>query len=477
MGNLVSRPSCLGEKSRKSEKLLKECCLKKETVVDITSLRNNAEICTSSGEKKQNELVIEKELNVTPTSCKSSRNEPLPKQNNTEAKIQNGAVRTQSPKSTPDHVANVWTPQRGTLQRASGSSWSWKPYATKEVTEVTEVTETVVTEIVEVTQYPSGDKSGEPIVTRTVKVLTGCAGEMSEVQSSREVQTESQYRMGQWDSFSHTIAQRALTLPEDWQSSEPQESLETILTWITDMEELTEVQKSPSSEAKVVKAQLQEQKLLQRLLEERRPKIERVLHDKKSPSQPLPIEGVEAKQLVNPLSHLQERFDTLIQKAEARHRHLEQIVPAAQRFQEALDAFQDWVNATERQLAELWRAKGSMSQIENVHQQVQLLCQEIQSKPGDLEDVLERGQMLLEMVAGEEAQLSQEKMDALRVRYLIISQSTGDILLRLEQTLEATSRLDPSQEDVSLWLGRMEKLVSSCSSEREELTLTDTEKV
>ena len=43
------------------------------------------------------------------------------------------------------------------------------------------MTETIVTEIVEVTEYPSGDKGGDPIVTRTVRVLNGVAEELAEV--------------------------------------------------------------------------------------------------------------------------------------------------------------------------------------------------------------------------------------------------------------------------------------------------------
>ncbi|MEE6528091.1 hypothetical protein FKM82_030026 [Ascaphus truei] len=182
MGNSVSRPSCLGEKSRKSERFLKECYLRKDSILDIPSLRNNTEPSAGPGEKKQNELALEKEFNLSPVSGKSRQGlDPLPKQNNTEAKVRNGDLRSGTPRSTPDHAGNVWTPQRGTLQRSSGGSWSWKPLATREVTEVTEVTETIVTEIVEVTQFPSGDRGGEPVVTRTVKVLTECAGELSEV--------------------------------------------------------------------------------------------------------------------------------------------------------------------------------------------------------------------------------------------------------------------------------------------------------
>ncbi|OCT77336.1 hypothetical protein XELAEV_18032537mg [Xenopus laevis] len=474
MGNSVSRPSCLGEKSCKSERFLKECCVKKESIVDTEGPRNNAEPSTVPSEKKQNDLVIEKELNVSPVSCKGRLNEPLPKQNNSEANVQNGSLKSGTPRSTPDHMDKVWTPQRGTLQRASGSSWSWKPFSSREVTEVTEVTETIVTEIVEVTQYPSGDKSGEPIVTRTVKVLTGCAGELAEVQTCQEAQTESQYQMGQWDPFCRSVAPRALT------SQEPPEPIETVLNWVSDMEELTEAQKPPSSETKVLKAQLQEQKLLQRLLGERRPRIERLLQDSNAPNRPLPIQGAGQQDHGSPLATLQDRWETLLERAEARHRQLERITPVAHQFQQLLDAFQDWVGATEMRLAELWRATGSMGQIEKAHEDVQILCQEVQSKPGELEGVLEKGQMLLELVSGEEAQLTQEKMDTLRVRYVIIAQSAVDIRQRLEQTLEATSRLDPSQEDVSIWLGRMEKLVASVSSEgaeRIQLSTNDEEKL
>lgn len=59
--------------------------------------------------------------------------------------------------------------------------------------------------------------------------------------------------------------------------------------------------------------------------------------------------------------------------------------------------------------------------------------------------------------AGEEAQLAQEKMESLRMRYLIVGQSSADTVHRLGQTLEASSRLGTAQEDLALWLSRMEK--------------------
>lgn len=60
--------------------------------------------------------------------------------------------------------------------------------------------------------------------------------------------------------------------------------------------------------------------------------------------------------------------------------------------------------------------------------------------------------------AGEEAQVAREKMDSLRVRFLMLRQSSRDVSRWLEQTLEASSRPEPSQgEGLALWLGRVER--------------------
>lgn len=60
-------------------------------------------------------------------------------------------------------------------------------------------------------------------------------------------------------------------------------------------------------------------------------------------------------------------------------------------------------------------------------------------------------------VSEEEAQQVQEKMDALRIRCSVLNLSSLDVLQRLEQGLEASSRCTSSQEDLHLWLGRIER--------------------
>uniref|UniRef100_A0A673J0V5 Uncharacterized protein n=1 Tax=Sinocyclocheilus rhinocerous TaxID=307959 RepID=A0A673J0V5_9TELE len=227
MGNLISRPSCLGQKSKKvksDESVLKE----------RYQQRREWPLPEPPKEETRKED-LEEVLRQTPTPDKQ-RSSPAP---------------TVTTTSTLD---NAWrsTPQYGSVdtraslqRRDSGSPWSWKPPNTREVTEVTEVTETIVTEIVEVTEYPPAGKVGDPIVTRTVRVLTGAAEELAEhivwsyVKDGRSV----------------------LALNDEFRDPlKFLQNLEMLLTWVCEIEELTANQKPPSSEFKVVKAQLQEQK-------------------------------------------------------------------------------------------------------------------------------------------------------------------------------------------------------------------------
>ncbi|XP_048795998.1 microtubule-actin cross-linking factor 1, isoforms 6/7-like [Lagopus muta] len=59
-------------------------------------------------------------------------------------------------------------------------------------------------------------------------------------------------------------------------------------------------------------------------------------------------------------------------------------------------------------------------------------------------------------VAGEEAALAQERLEWLRMRYLIAAQSSADTEQRMAQAMDASSRVGAAQEDLQLWLGRVE---------------------
>ncbi|XP_077637589.1 plectin [Lonchura striata] len=451
MGNSVSRPSCLGEKSRRPEELLREPGL------DAGQPSAGGATEAGPGLLEKAPVPVENGWSPAPGALRSRPGSPVLRRSQSEVAVQNGGAAGVPVRGQVGGAA--WTPPRASVPR---STWSWKPVTTREVTEVTEVTETIVTEIVEVTEYPAGEKGGEPVVTRTVTVLTECVGELTAAGCA-----------GHTDATE--VSSRAVPVPEE-AADRGQETLERLQAWVADMEELVSNQKPPSAEAKVVKAQLEEQKLLKRLLEERRPCVELVLQDRLTAQG----SGTAAPEGSAGIFSLGERWDKLMQEAEARYGCLERILPAAQGFQEAVDAFQEWLGATERQLAQLWCADGCVGHMQDAHQQTQALCEEIRGRLGELDGALESGQRVLELVTGEEAQLTQEKMESLRMRYLIVGQSSADTAHRLGQTLEASSRLGTAPEDLALWLSRMEKELGEQESQQDgqepSVTASDREK-
>lgn len=72
----------------------------------------------------------------------------------------------------------------------------------------------------------------------------------------------------------------------------------------------------------------------------------------------------------------------------------------------------------------------------------------------------------------------QERVDSLRIRYSVMSLGSADVLQRLEQALEASSRCTSSQEDLHLWLGRIERelLVPAAQSQTGDAVLCSAER-
>uniref|UniRef100_A0A8D0BYF7 Uncharacterized protein n=1 Tax=Salvator merianae TaxID=96440 RepID=A0A8D0BYF7_SALMN len=372
MGNAGSRPSCLGEKGQKSQDFLKDSYLKDLGLAPGNSTgRNNVEGRAPPPEKLLlSPVVIENGWNTGVGPGKGQHSSPLPKQNNTDIDVQNRSLGSNALKA---RLEAAWSPLAGLEPpRCSGGSWPAKPFAATEVTEVTEVTETVVTEIVEVTEYPGGDRSQQPVITRTVKVLSESPGALPE---------------------------GAAAFLEDFGSpEESQVTLKKLLLWIGDMEELMASQKPLSSEVKVVEAQLQEQKLFRRLLDERRPYLEELLlQNQKAPPESAGVsDGQEGSQGGGDLESLQEKWTLLIQEAEARRRSLERVLPAAQAFQESVTPFQDWLSFTERRLAQLWQiANGSLSRAQDTCQQIQ-----VQQRPCHLSVFTGQGGSQKQLLAG-----------------------------------------------------------------------------
>ncbi|XP_029694434.1 microtubule-actin cross-linking factor 1 isoform X1 [Takifugu rubripes] len=515
MGNLISRPSCLGQKSkhvRSDEDFLKECYQRRrewqpqeqhgdakpdvavkektqeepnvEKEVEITKEPQDIEIKREQKEERACTPISDKPLNSSPASTIRSSStldnawhstpSPIKSRNGTVAR----RIVPEYARSPLAHSDKTAAERRASFQRRDsreGSPWSWKTLASREVTEVTEVTETIITEIVEVTEYPAGQKGGDPIVTRTVRVLNGAAEELAELQSNGHSSSDHDSSFQKWKGPTPALALKdASTDSETFLHS-----LDALLAWVCEIEELKANQKPPSSEVKVVKAQLQEQKLLQRLLTDRRRSMDTIMLDGPQPA----VDGEEeGEQTKLKLSTLKQKWEALQLDAEQRRAALEHILPRAQLFQEGVDSLQQWFMSVEQTLAQLRNAERVMLHLPEATDRAKAVVEEIQFKSADLGETQKSGHDLMEALSEEEAQQVQEKMDALRIRFSVLNLSSLDVLQRLDQALEASSRCTSSQEDLHLWLGRIERelLVAAgaqthtgdavlCSAERQRL--------
>lgn len=121
-----------------------------------------------------------------------------------------------------------------------------------------------------------------------------------------------------WKTLNKKVAQRTSQLQEALlHCGRFQDALESLLSWMADTEELVANQKPPSAEFKVVKAQIQEQKLLQRLLEDRKSTVEVIKREgEKIAASAEPADRVK---LTRQLSLLASRWEALLSRAEARY--------------------------------------------------------------------------------------------------------------------------------------------------------------
>ncbi|KAG7254918.1 hypothetical protein CRUP_028574, partial [Coryphaenoides rupestris] len=153
-----------------------------------------------------------------------------------------------------------------------------------------------------------------------------------------------------WNTLNKKVAERSAQLHEALlHCGRFQDALESLLSWLTDTEELVANQKAPSAEFKVVKAQIQEQKLLQRLLDDRKPTVELI---KKEGAKVVELaEAEDRDKVAREIEGLGQRWDALLKKAENRHKQLESILVVTQKFHETLEPLSDWLLATEKHLA------------------------------------------------------------------------------------------------------------------------------
>ncbi|KAG8451599.1 hypothetical protein GDO86_003700 [Hymenochirus boettgeri] len=259
-----------------------------------------------------------------------------------------------------------------------------------------------------------------------------------------------------WNTLNKKVAERVTQLQEALlHCGKFQDALEPLLSWLNDTEDLIANQKPPSAEYKVVKAQIQEQKLLQHLLDDRRATVEMIQAEGAriaDGADPMDREKINCQ-----LEILGQRWSSLLQKALSRQRQLEDILVLAKQFHETTEPMFDWLSATEKKLSNSEPIGTQTGKIQQQIQRHKALSEDIMNRKRNVDQAVKNGQALLKQTTGEEVLLIQEKLDGIKTRYAEITTSSGKALRTLEQALQLADKFQSTHDELTGWLKRVEK--------------------
>uniref|UniRef100_A0A8C8SYV6 Microtubule actin crosslinking factor 1 n=1 Tax=Pelusios castaneus TaxID=367368 RepID=A0A8C8SYV6_9SAUR len=267
-----------------------------------------------------------------------------------------------------------------------------------------------------------------------------------------------------WNTLNKKVAQRVAQLQEALlHCGKFQDALEPLLSWLVDTEELISNQKPPSAEYKVVKAQIQEQKLLQRLLDDRKATVEMIQAEGGRIAQS--AEPTDREKIVSQLGSLENRWTGLLGKAAARQKQLEDILVLAKQFHETTEPISDWLSLTEKKLA---NSEPIGTQTAKIQQQItrhKALNEDIVNRKKNVDQAIKNGQALLKQTTGEEVLLIQEKLDGIKTRYADITATSSKALRTLEQARQLATKFQSTHEELSSWMNTVEEELMSSAGQ------------
>ncbi|XP_015714677.1 dystonin isoform X25 [Coturnix japonica] len=265
-----------------------------------------------------------------------------------------------------------------------------------------------------------------------------------------------------WKTLNKKVAQRAAQLQEALlHCGRFQDALESLLSWLIDTEELVANQKPPSAEFKVVKAQIQEQKLLQRLLDDRKPTVEVIKREGEKIAES--AEPADKVKILKQLSLLDSRWDALLSKAEARNRQLEGISVVAQQFHEALEPLVEWLSATEKRLANAEPIGTQASKLQQQISQHKALEDDVLAHNKSLLQAISIGQSLKTMSSREDKDMVQEKLDSSQARYIEIQEKSNSRSELLQQAYCNAQIFGEDEVELMNWLNEVHDKLSKLS--------------
>ncbi|XP_022258014.1 dystonin-like, partial [Limulus polyphemus] len=244
------------------------------------------------------------------------------------------------------------------------------------------------------------------------------------------------------------------------QSGKFHEALEGVQKWLEDTEEMVSNQKPPSADYKVVKAQLQEQNFLRKLLLDRQNSMSSL--SEMGAEVMRNLEDSERAQIEDQLEDLSQRFNELTAGARERTDILEQTLPVARAFQEKMTPLVEWLDQTERKLSGMATIPTDQERIRRRIEEHRDLHEDILDHKESFEDLTETVQTLMGLVGDDEAQTVVEKFQDVTDRYAKLVEDSENIGQLLAEAYEGLGNFVVTFEDLLAWMDEMESRLGRC---------------
>jgi dystonin len=259
-----------------------------------------------------------------------------------------------------------------------------------------------------------------------------------------------------WSEIKSRVAERDRKLEQALlQSGKFQDALQGILKWLQDSEDMIKNQKSPSIDYKVVKAQLQEQKFLMKMIGDNQNSISSILKLGEEV-----LQGCDAGERINielALKDLTSRYDHLKNKSNDRTKLLENAVDVAKTLQDQLTPLVTFLDRAERTLKNLENIPSDEDKIQQAIFEHDRLHKEILSKDPEIAALSSLKNSIRKFFEPEEADIANDKIDAVSDRYGMLRDDSERLGALLHKTRGEIKQFSLAYQDLFAWCDKQER--------------------
>ncbi|XP_065166739.1 dystonin isoform X7 [Atheta coriaria] len=239
------------------------------------------------------------------------------------------------------------------------------------------------------------------------------------------------------------------------QSGKFQEALDGLAKWLTDTEELVANQKPPSADYKVVKAQLQEQKFLKKMLLDRQNSMSSLFSMGNEIAKD--ADPAERRAIEKQLKDLMGRFDALTEGAQRRTLDLEQAMKVAKDFQDKLIPLQDWLDRSEKKIKDMELIPTDEEKIQQRIREHDALHAEIIRKRTEFSELADIAANLMSLVSEDEASTVADKLSEVTDRYGLLVEASEEVGRLLNASRQGLRHLVLTYQDLAGWMDAMQQ--------------------